>query len=135
MVRTRKLSEPPRRKARRELRPNRQPNAERKPLPGKKPDDPVLENAIRFLNRKERTQEEVVARITELREYMANDSAKKRELILGLELFTHLMSESQAGRLPIVYGTPETFRLAKRFYDELMDKEKTPPTRPRSPNC
>lgn len=123
MVRYRNLSEPPRKRAKpkRELRPNRQSKSERKPLPGKKPDDPILENAIRFLNKKDRMPEEVVAKISQLREYVANDSALKRELILGLELFTHLMSESQAGRLPIVYGTPETLRLVKRFYKELMD--------------
>jgi len=88
-------------------------------LPGKKPDDPTLETAIRYLNRSERTQEEVEARIKELRRYVKGDEGLKKELIDGLTLFIHLMTESQAGRMHVRYGTPETLKLIQAFYDDL----------------
>jgi penicillin amidase len=99
--------------ARRPARPSRQP------LPGKKPDDPTLEGAIRYLNRPERTEQEVRTKLQELRDYVADNSDLKSQLVAGLELFTHLMRESQAERLPIRYGTPETLRLVDEFYQQL----------------
>ena len=89
------------------------------PLPGKKPDDPTLETAIRYLNRSERTEQEVKDKIEELRRYVRGDKGLKAELIEGLKLFMHLMRESQAGRIPIRYGTPETLSLIETFYREL----------------
>ncbi|MHC4116934.1 MAG: penicillin acylase family protein [Planctomycetota bacterium] len=88
-------------------------------LPGKKPDDPTLEMAIRYLNRAERTEQEVKDKIDELRSYVRGDRALKAELIDGLELFIHLMKESQAGRIHIRYGTPTTLKLIEAFYAEL----------------
>jgi hypothetical protein len=99
--------------------PRRPAPSPRQPLPGQKPDDPTLESAIRYLNRPERTQQEVRAKLQELREYVAGNAALTRELQAGLELFTHLMRESQAGRLPIRYGTPETLELVDEFYRKL----------------
>jgi len=92
----------------------------RSPLPGKKPDDPTLEMAIRYLNRAERTEQEVEDKINELRDYVRGDRALKTELIEGLKLFIHLMKESQAGRIPIRYGKPETLKLIEAFYKELV---------------
>ena len=92
----------------------------RPPLPGKKPDDPTLETAIRYLNRSERTEQEVKDKIEELRRYVRGDKDLKTELIEGLKLFIHLMKESQAGRLPIRYGTPETLKYIEAFYRELI---------------
>jgi hypothetical protein len=89
------------------------------PLPGKKPDDPTLETAIRYLNRAERTEQEVKDKIEELRDYVRGDRALKTELIEGLKLFIHLMKESQAGRMKIRYGKPETLKLIEAFYQEL----------------
>jgi creatinine amidohydrolase len=89
------------------------------PLPGKKPDDPTLEMAIRYLNRAERTEQEVKDKIDELRNYVRGDRALKAELVDGLELFIHLMKESQAGRIHIRYGTPTTLKLIEAFYSEL----------------
>ncbi|UCF16489.1 MAG: penicillin acylase family protein [Phycisphaerales bacterium] len=91
----------------------------RPPLPGKKPDDPTLEMAIRYLNRAERTEQEVKDKIEELRSYIRGDRALKAELVEGLKLFIHLMKESQAGRIPIRYGKPETLKLIETFYREL----------------
>lgn len=91
----------------------------RPPLPGKKPDDPTLETAIRYLNRSERTEQEVKDKIEELHRYVKGDKGLKAELIEGLKLFMHLMRESQAGRIPIRYGTPETLTLIETFYREL----------------
>jgi len=91
----------------------------RKPLPGRKPDDPTLETAIRYLNRPERTEEEVKTRIDELRRYIRGHEDLKAELVEGLKLFVHLMKESQAGRIPVQYGTPRTLELIEAFYREL----------------
>jgi len=88
-------------------------------LPGKKPDDPTLEMAVRYLNRAERTEQEVKDKIEELRNYVRGDKALKTQLIGGLELFIHLMKESQAGRMKIRYGTPKTLALIEAFYREL----------------
>ncbi len=116
---------PPRRPARRgpvrtqARQPRQQTEASKKPLPGKKPDDPTLEAAIRYLNRPERTEQEVKAKIKELRRHIANDQDLKAELVAGLELFTHLMRESLAGRLPIQYGTARTLELVEPLYQEL----------------
>ena len=92
----------------------------RPPLPGKKPDDPTLEMAIRYLNRGERTEQEVKDKIEELRSYVRGDKGLKAELIEGLKLFIHLMKESQAGRMPMQYGKPETLKLIEAFYRELL---------------
>ncbi len=97
----------------------------RAPLPGKKPDDPTLETAVRYLNRPERTQEEVKAKIEELRRYVKGDDGLKIELIEGLKLFMHLMRESQAERIRIRYGTPETLEHIEVFYRELTSAVKT----------
>ena len=96
-----------------------QSDESRPPLPGKKPDDPILEAAIRYLNRAECTEQEVKDKIEELRSYVREDRDLKTELIEGLELFIHLMKESQAGRIPIRYGTPKTIELIEAFYREL----------------
>ena len=93
--------------------------AVKRPLPGKKPDDPTLEMAIRYLNRPERSEQEVKAKINELRSYVKGNASLKAELVAGLELFTHLMRESAAGRIPIRYGTPQTLKLMEAFHEEL----------------
>ncbi len=88
-------------------------------LPGKKPDDPTLEAAIRYLNRPERTAQEVDNQINQLRDYVADNQQRKDELVAGLELFTYLMRQSQAGQLPITYGNPDTLRRVQALYEEL----------------
>jgi acyl-homoserine lactone acylase PvdQ len=92
-------------------------------LPGKAPDDPTLEMAIRYLNRGERTEQEVAAKIQELEQYIAGDASLKAELVAALERFTYVMRESQAGRIPIKYGTPQTLKLVDQLYQKLKSKE------------
>jgi hypothetical protein len=75
--------------------------------------------AIRYLNGPERTEAEVKSKIEELKIYVAEDANLRAQLIAGFELFTHLMRESQANRLPIRYGNPMTLRLVDSFYREL----------------
>jgi penicillin G amidase len=116
------LTETPTRPQRGQARTAQQrPQAPRTPLPGKKPDDPTLEDAIRYLNRPERVPAEVQAKIQELGRYIQGKAERKQELILGLELFIHLMRESQAGRMRISYGTPETLALIEAFYTRLTN--------------
>ena len=100
--------------------PRQQEQTAKKPLPGKKPDDPTLEMAIRYMNRKERTGQNIKDKLEELQEYVADDADLKTELTGGLELFIQLMSESQTGRIRIQYGTPETLKLVDAFYKKLM---------------
>jgi len=78
-----------------------------------------LELAIRYLNRQERTEPEVKAKLEEVQDYVANHPNLKAEWMAGLELFTHLMRESQAGRLRIRYGTPATLQQVEAVYREL----------------
>ncbi len=104
----------------------RGPEAQRKPLPGKKPDDPQLETSMRYILRKERTPEEVKAEIERMRRYVRGDAALTQELAAGLELSNHLMRESQAGRLPVLYGTPHALEAAQAFYKELTASAKAP---------
>ncbi|MCG8697208.1 MAG: hypothetical protein MI922_04080, partial [Bacteroidales bacterium] len=64
---------------------------------------------------------EVEAKVQELRDYIAGDEQLKAELIEGLKLFIHLMRESQAGNMPIRYGTPETLKRLEVFSQELTE--------------
>ena len=121
MVSVTNLTETLRRPARplRARAPQQRPRATRRPLPGKSPSDPTLQSAIRYLNRPERTAQEVKAKIEELGSYVEGDADRRVELVQGLELFIHLMKESQAGRMPISYGTPRTLKQVEAFYRRL----------------
>jgi hypothetical protein len=88
-------------------------------LPGRAPSDPTLEMAIRFLNRAERSEAEVTAKLEELERYIAGNADLKAELLAALERFTFVMRESQAGRIPIRYGTPQTLKLVEQFFIKL----------------
>ena len=112
-----------------------QSQASRPPLPGKTPDDPTLEAAIRYLNRQERTEEEVTEKIAELRRYVRGDQILKQDLIDSLTRFVYIMTESQAGRMRIRYGTPMTLKLVQRLYDELTagPTRRSPQPTPRRP--
>lgn len=109
--------------------------ASKPPLPGKTPDDPTLQAGIRYLNRQERTEEEVTDKIAELRSYVRGDQALKQELIHGLTRFIYIMIESQAGRIRIRYGTPQTLKLVQAFYSELTaaPTSRSAQPRPRRP--
>lgn len=100
----------------------RRPQAERKPLPGEVPDDATLQSAIRYLNRQERTEAEVTAKVAELRSYVEGNAALKDQLAQGLVRFIHIMRESQAGRTPFPYGTPATLKAMEAFHTELTSE-------------
>ncbi|NQV31886.1 MAG: penicillin acylase family protein [Phycisphaeraceae bacterium] len=126
MVSIKDLTEtPPRpRRVRSAPRAPQRPQAVRKPLPGKSPSDPILQSAIRYLNRSERTEPEVQAKLEELSRYVQGHDDRKAELVDGLKLFIHLMTESQAGRMPISYGTTRTLEQVEVFYGRLMSPKR-----------
>jgi len=110
----------PRPRRQQQTRPaQRQPQAARQPLPGKSPNDPILQSAIRYLNRPERTEPEVKAKIAELSQYIRGNANRRAELLEALKLFIHLMKESQAGRMSVSYGTPNTLAQVETFNRRL----------------
>ncbi len=100
----------------------RQGSTQRKPLPGIAPTDFTLQSAIRYMNRKERTEEEVKTKLQEIKDYVGKDAALNKELKGGLVRFIYIMKESQAGRIRIQYGTPKTLKLVEAFYKQLTGK-------------
>jgi acyl-homoserine lactone acylase PvdQ len=126
MVSVQDLTEmPPRPRRQSEARqaPPRPP-AIRQPLPGKSPNDPTLQSAIRYLNRPQRTEHEVQAKIEELSLYIKGDAARKAELADALKLFMYLMQESQAGRMSVSYGTQQTLEQIEPFYRQITSPER-----------
>jgi hypothetical protein len=82
-------------------------NAEAKPqLPGRKPDDPTLEAAFRFVLRNDRTPAEIDQRFAEVQKYVAEKPELQTQLREALKLGVYLIEEAQAGRLKIPYGSP-----------------------------
>jgi len=77
-------------------------------LPGRKPDDPQLEAAVRYLIRPDRTVDEVDAKIVELRDYVKGDVKLRTQLVSGLRLVLYLK-----------YGTEEARQKMAGFLKEL----------------
>lgn len=102
--------------------------ANTKPLPGRKPDDPALEAAFRYLLRNERTPAEIDAKIDEVTRYVAGQPALETQLQEALKLGVYLVEESQAGRLKVSYGSPHCL---KRMLDLLG--QQNPPRPPSGP--
>lgn len=125
MVSLNDLTETPERPGRVRSAPRapQRPQAVRQPLPGKSPEDPILQSAIRYLNRSERTEQEVQAKLEELSRYVQGHDDRKAELKDGLKLFIHLMKESQAGRMSVSYGTRQTLKQVETFYQRLTSPE------------
>jgi penicillin amidase len=80
----------------------------REPLPGRKPDDPQLEAAIRYLMRPERVTAELDTKIAELRAYVKDDTNLRAQLVSGLKLVLHLK-----------YGTAEAQQRMNELLGEL----------------
>lgn len=59
-------------------------------LPGRKPDDPRLEAALRYLIRPERVDAELDSKLDELRAYVKDDASLRAQLASGLRLLLHL---------------------------------------------
>jgi len=64
--------------------------AQAQELPGRKPDDPRLETALRYFINTERTPAEVDAKIAEVREYVKGKDDLTRQMSSGLRLVLYL---------------------------------------------
>ncbi len=95
-----------------------------RPLPGRKPDDPALESAFRFLLRNERTAAEIDAKIAEVKALVAGKAALELELREALTLGIYLIEEAQAGRLRVPYGTPHCLARFRELRAELEKNER-----------
>ena len=92
------------------------------PLPGRKPDDPTLEAAFRYLLRNERTPAEIDAKLDEVKQFVSGKPALETQLREALKLGAYLIEESQAGRLKVKYGTPHCL---KRMRELLKDPDRS----------
>jgi hypothetical protein len=82
-------------------------DAEAKPLPGRKPDDPTLEAAFRVILRQGTASEEVDAKLAECRDYVKGNAGLTEQLRSAAVLGVYLIEESAAGRLKVRYGSPQ----------------------------
>ena len=98
--------------------------AEAKPqLPGRKPDDPTLEAAFRFVLRNDRTPAEIDQRMAEVRKYVAEKPELQAELREALKLGVYLIEEAQAGRLKIPYGSPHCLTRMREMLKTLQEPQ------------
>ena len=101
--------------------------SEAKPqLPGRKPDDPTLEAAFRYLLRNERTPAEVDAKLDEVKPLVFGKPALESQLREALKLGVYLIEESQAGRLKAKYGTPHCLDRMRALLEELKRSPNSP---------
>ncbi|MHB8864612.1 MAG: penicillin acylase family protein [Pirellulaceae bacterium] len=96
--------------------------ATRPQLPGRKPEDPTLEAAFRFVLRNEGTPAEIDDRFAEVQKYVQGKPALQLQLGEALKLGVYLTEESLAGRLRVRYGSPYCL---KRMRDLLQTLEPT----------
>jgi penicillin G amidase len=95
-------------------------SAEAKPqLPGRKPDDPTLEAAFRFVLRNDRTPEEIDQRLADVQKYVAEKPELQKQLREALKLGIYLIEESQAGRLKVSYGSPHCLQRMQEILKTL----------------
>jgi penicillin amidase len=87
------------------------------PLPGRKPDDPKLETALRYLINPDRTAGDLDSKIAELRDTIKGNGDLTRQMIGGLRLV-----------LSLNYGTDEARVKMRAFLNELGGE--LPPARP-----
>lgn len=93
-----------------------------KPLPGRKPDDPRLEAAFRFILRRGSPDAEVDARLAECKDYVRGNPELGEQLRNACVLGIHLIEEAAAGRLKVPYGSPH---VRDRLQELLRDLEST----------
>ena len=94
-------------------------NAAAKPLPGRKPDDPRLEEAFRVILRQGTAPEEVDAKMSECRDYVKGNAGLTEQLRSATVLGVYLIEESAAGRLKVPYGSPHALEGFKKLLTEL----------------
>ena len=80
-------------------------------LPGRKPDDPQLEAALRYLINPDRTAAEVDAKIAEVRDYIKGNDDLTRQMTSGLRLVLYLN-----------YGIDDAKEKMRLFLGELGGK-------------
>jgi hypothetical protein len=88
---------------------------------GRKPDDPTLEAAFRFLlspNNK-LSAEQIDAKLAEMREYVKRNPALADEFREALRFGVYLMTEAREGRLNIPYGSDVCLSRMKAALDEI----------------
>ena len=99
-------------------------NAEAKPqLPGRKPDDPMLEAAFRFVLRNDRTPAEIDQRLAEVQKYVAEKPELQTQLREALKLGVYLIEEAQAGRLKVPYGSPHCLTRMRKLLETFADAQ------------
>ena len=84
------------------------PNQRAQTLPGVPPQDADLQTAVRYVLRQERTDEEVDAKIEEIRKYIKSDKGLTAEMVSALRLLIYVR-----------YGTPYAQKQFKAFLLEL----------------
>ena len=100
------------------------PDTEAKPqLPGRKPDDPTLEAAFRFVLRNDRTPAEIDQRLAEVQKYVEGKPALQAEVREALKLGIYLIEEAQAGRLKIPYGSPHCLQKMREMLKAMGSGE------------
>jgi penicillin amidase len=103
-------------------------NTEARPLPGRKPDDPTLEAAFRYLLRSERTPAELDAKLDEVQQFVSGNPALEAQLREALKLGVYLIEESRAGRLKVEYGTPYCLERMRKMLNQFAPQpEKASP--------
>ena len=98
-------------------------NAEAKPLPGRKPDDPRLEAAFRTILRQGTAPEEVDAKLVECRDHVKGNAGLTEQLRSAAVLGVYLIEESAAGRLKVRYGSPHVLNRLKALLDGFGNSE------------
>ena len=86
------------------------PRQEARPVQGRRPDDPVFQNALRTILRQDASAAEVDAAIADCRERAAGGAALAAELQEAARFAIYLIEESAAGRLKNPYGSPYALR-------------------------
>jgi penicillin amidase len=105
-------------------------NAEPKPLPGRKPDDPRLESAFRVILRQGTPNEEVDAQLADCRAYVKGNAGLTEQLRSAALLGEYLIEESAAGRLKVKYGSPYVLEKLKTLLNDLGNRQSSDSARP-----
>lgn len=92
-------------------------------LPGRKPDDPTLEAAFRFVLRSDRQPAEIDQRFAEVQQHVAGHPALQAELREALKLGIYLIEEAQAGRVKVPYGSPHCLQKMREMLEAMESKK------------
>jgi penicillin amidase len=96
--------------------------SESKPMPGRKPEDPILEAAFRVMLRQGTPPEVVAAKLAECRDYVKGNPGLTDQLRNAALLGEYLIEESAAGRLKVQYGSPYVLEKLKALLQDLGNR-------------